>query len=149
MKGANVPPNPLSPSLDSVIGPILWAVSIAAAFPIAAAVVITTLVIVKKIQLQQLKDQLRKEAKAVDAAEAEAELIMAGQPRAEKKRASAELKDMKTRLQTPKGLLAILEREFISYKTRFGRHAQTLLVIGLVGFGAQFLIMILQHHAAT
>lgn len=76
-------------------------------------------------------------------------MVMIGQRRAEKKRVSAELKDMNTKLYALEGFVAIQAREFINYKARFGHLALTLLVIGVSGFVAQFLIMIYQQSWAT
>lgn len=145
MKDVNMPPNPLSPSLDFLIGPMTWVLYIVAALSIVAAIVIITLVLVKRVQLEQLKAQLLKEATATDAAQAEVKLVTQGRPREEKKRASAELKDMNARLQTARGFVAMREREFSDYKGRLRNPALTLLVIGVAGFLAQVFLIHLQQ----
>lgn len=127
-----------------------WAISIVAVLSILAAVVVTALVLVKKVQLEQAKDQMQKEAKAAKSAEAEAEWIMLrGQPRADKKRASSDVKVINTRVQNLRDFVAIREIEFKYFKARFGKVALALWVIGLAGFLAQFLVMYLQPGSAA
>jgi hypothetical protein len=136
------------PLPSNVILTMTWAVYVAAALAIVAAVVVVGLVLVKKVQLERAKGQMLKEVKALATAEAEAGLnMLTGQPREEKKRAAADVKAMKTRVQNLKGFVAILEREFRDYKARFGKLALILLVIGVAGFSAQFLMMYLQGSA--
>jgi hypothetical protein len=137
------------PLPSNVILTMTWAVYVAATLAMVAAVVVIGLVLVKKVQLEKAKGQMLKEAKALATAEAEADLnMLTGKPRAQKKRAAADVKAMKTQVQNFSGFVAILEREFRDYKARFGKLALILLVIGVAGFSAQFLMMYLQGSAA-
>ncbi|MGO4591827.1 hypothetical protein [Paenarthrobacter sp. 2TAF44] len=132
-------------SLDPITGFIEWAAFIVAVLSIVAASATIVLLMIKKIQLQQLKEQLQKETNAARTAEEAADRMKLGRvPRAEKNRAMADVKTRQTLRDSLGTLAAMKTQQFSGDKSRYGKRMLGLLAIGLVSFSLQFLMFYLQ-----
>jgi hypothetical protein len=141
-----MPPESSLASLDPISGFTAWAAFTVAVLAIAAAILTIAVLKTKKIQLEQLKDQLQKETNAACTAEEAAERMKLERvPRAERNRAFADVKTRQTRQNALETLVAIKAQQFSDDKPRYRKKALALLAIGAASFVVEFLIIVLQQ----